>query len=103
MKNENNYIIKGGEEGKKRLGLLSKILETESRSFIESVISLKGKRFLDIGSGGGHVSLMASDMVGREGHITAIDFDEEIIRLATEDARGMGIENITYIAMDAYF
>jgi ubiquinone/menaquinone biosynthesis C-methylase UbiE len=102
MKNENNYIIKGGEEGKKRLGLLSEILETHSRSFIESVVNLKGKRFLDVGSGGGHVSLMASDMVGRDGQITAIDFDAEIIRLAAEDAKGKGVENITYSVMDAY-
>ena len=92
MKNENNYIIKGGEEGKKRLGLLSEILETYTRSFIKSVVNLKGKRFLDVGSGGGHVSLMASDMVGQEGQVTAIDFDAEIIKLAAGDAKELGIE-----------
>jgi ubiquinone/menaquinone biosynthesis C-methylase UbiE len=102
MKNENNYIIKGGEEGKKRLGLLSEILETYTRSFIKSVVNLKGKRFLDVGSGGGHVSLMASDMVGQEGQVTAIDFDAEIIKLAAGDAKELGIENIIYRTLDAY-
>jgi hypothetical protein len=59
----NNYIIQGGEEGKKRLSVLSEILEASTRSLIQSQIELEGKRFLDVGSGGGHVSLMASDLL----------------------------------------
>ena len=98
----NNYIIAGGEEGKKRLGVLADVLKTYTRSLIESVGSPSGKRFLDIGSGGGHVSLMMSELAGPEGHVTAVDFDQDIIRLATEDAKEMGVKNVTYRSMDAY-
>jgi ubiquinone/menaquinone biosynthesis C-methylase UbiE len=90
----NNYIIQGGEEGKQRLGVLSEILETSTRSLIQSQIELEGKRFLDVGSGGGHVSLMASELVGDHGHVTAIDFDNEITRLARIDAETKKISNI---------
>jgi ubiquinone/menaquinone biosynthesis C-methylase UbiE len=98
----NNYIIQGGEEGKKRLGVLSEILETSTRSLIQSQIELGGKRFLDVGSGGGHVSLMASELVGVHGHVTAIDFDNEITRLARIDAETKNISNINYRTLDAY-
>jgi ubiquinone/menaquinone biosynthesis C-methylase UbiE len=98
----NNYIIQGGEEGKKRLGVLSEILEASTRSLIQAQIALEGKRFLDVGSGGGHVSLMASELVGPHGHVTAIDFDNEITRLARLDAEAKNISNITYRTLDAY-
>lgn len=102
MEARNQYIIKGGEEGKSRLNVLSDVLKSYTQSLLQSAGNLNGKRFLDIGSGGGHVSLMMSELAGPEGHVTAIDFDQEIIRLATEDANELGIQNITYRSMDAY-
>ncbi|MFM9027833.1 MAG: methyltransferase domain-containing protein [Bacteroidota bacterium] len=102
METRNNYIIQGGEEGKSRLNVLSDVLKSTTRSLLESVGKLSGKRLLDIGSGGGHVSLMMSELVGPKGFVTAIDFDQEIIRLSVADAKALGIENVAYCAMDAY-
>lgn len=102
MESGNQYIIKGGEEGKSRLNVLADVLKSSTRQLLESVGDLNGKRLLDVGCGGGHVSLLASQLVGPEGHVTAIDFDQEIIRLAAADAKESGIENVTYRSMDAY-
>lgn len=102
MQSSNHYIIKGGEEGKSRLNVLAEVLRSSTRSLLESAGDLKGKRFLDVGSGGGHVSLLAAELVGPEGHVTAIDFDPVIIGLAEKDAEQLGIGNISYLAMDAY-
>jgi 2-polyprenyl-3-methyl-5-hydroxy-6-metoxy-1,4-benzoquinol methylase len=102
MESGNHYIIKGGEEGKKRLNALANVLESQTRSLINSVGDMAGRKFLDVGCGGGNVSMMAAELVGKEGHVTAVDFDQEIIHLAIKDAQDTGIENITYRALDAY-
>lgn len=102
MKAGNQYIIKGGEEGKSRLSVLADVLKSSTRALLESAGDLTGKRFLDVGSGGGHVSLLASELVGPEGCVTAIDFDQVIVGLAEKDAEELGILNIMYRTMDAY-
>jgi len=99
---EKTYIIEGGEEGKKRLNVLSEILYDYTKSVIEEDGKITGKKFLDVGSGGGNVALMAAKMVGETGHVTAIDFDAEIVRLAEAEAKSQNVLNIQYAVTDAY-
>jgi len=102
MEKQNHYIIQGGEEGKRRLNVLAEVLRESTRSLITSGGEIRGSRFLDVGSGGGNVSLLASELVGPEGHVTAVDFDPEIVALATKDAKELGAGNIAYRTLDAY-
>jgi len=98
----NDYIISGGQEGKKRLNVLSEILKDHTRALLETDGSISGNRMLDLGCGGGNVALMAARMVGPEGAVTAIDFDTEIIALARQDASEAGIHNVSFEARSAY-
>jgi 2-polyprenyl-3-methyl-5-hydroxy-6-metoxy-1,4-benzoquinol methylase len=102
MAERDKYIISGGREGKKRLDVLGKILNPYTKKLLEADGSIKGKKFLDLGCGGGTVSLMAAGMVGPEGNVTAIDFDSDIIELAKKDAEEKGLDNISFRSMDAY-
>lgn len=102
MKTTQNYIISGGAEGKNRLNILSGILHEHTKSVLERNGVATGISFLDVGCGGGNVSVMAAQMIGNNGRITAIDFDEEIISLNRKDAETMGVPNISYHAMSAY-
>lgn len=102
MQKENSYIIEGGFEGKKRLEVLAELLNASTHAFLASRGPLSDKRFLDVGSGGGSVSVMVSGMVGPQGHVTAIDFDQDIIDLCIADARHLKIGNITYRTLDAH-
>lgn len=102
MNTTGNYIIEGGEEGKKRLDVLSGVLYPYTRSLLERNGLAPGMSFLDAGCGGGHVALMAGEMVGQAGGVTAVDFDERIIALNKQDAGEQGVSNISYAAMDAY-
>lgn len=101
MKKENGYIIKGGAEGKQRLDILSGILNEHSLSLIEKDTPLQGKRFLELGCGGGNLALAVAEKIGNGGKVTAIDFDEEILALAKVQANENLITNISFIAMDA--
>ena len=42
---ENNYIITGGDEGKKRLAILADILQDQTKALIEIAGPISGKRF----------------------------------------------------------
>jgi ubiquinone/menaquinone biosynthesis C-methylase UbiE len=97
-----DYIISGGEEGKKRLNVLSEVLSIHTKALLETDGNISGIRMLDLGCGGGNVALMAAQMVGEKGHVTAIDFDSEIISLAQQDAVANGIENVSFQAQSAY-
>lgn len=101
MDTRGGYIIKCGEEGKSRLNVLAEVLEPYTRAWLLHGGSLEGMRFLDLGCGGGHVSMLASSLVGSGGHVTGIDFDPEILVLAEREAAARGVENISYRAMDA--
>lgn len=99
---ENEYIIKGGEEGKKRLAILAEILHEYTKAFIEADGKIDGKKFLDLGCGGGDIALMAAQMLGTEGSVVAIDRDKEIVALAKTDAEFQGVNNITFRVLNAY-
>ncbi|HRO41681.1 MAG TPA: methyltransferase domain-containing protein [Flavipsychrobacter sp.] len=102
MSHTNSYIIAGGAEGKERLNVLARILEESTKKLIQSHGNLKGKSFLDVGCGGGHVALMTAALVGKQGRVTAIDFDETIIGLARADAAQSGVKHVTFHSMSAY-
>ena len=100
--NKNPYIITGGEEGKKRLHILSDVLKDSTKSLLIRNDVLSVKRFLDLGCGGGDVSMMVAQMLGENSHVTAIDFDKEIISLAQKDAIQSGIKNMEFKALNVY-
>lgn len=102
MEQDNNYIIEGGVEGKKRLNVLSSILNDYTRQLLLLNGSIEGQSLLDVGSGGGNVAIMAAGLVGQKGSVTAVDFDSDIIALAKQDAQALGIPNITYRVQNVY-
>jgi ubiquinone/menaquinone biosynthesis C-methylase UbiE len=102
MDQDNHYIIEGGAAGKKRLQVLAGVLEAYTKELLLSEGTIAGKSFLDAGSGGGHVATMAAGLVGPQGKVTAVDFDEEIIDLASQDAAAMQLANISYRTLNAY-
>ena len=95
------YIISGGKEGKSRLNVLSEALYPYTSSLLASQGVVSGMSFLDLGCGGGNVSLLAAQMVGNTGTVHGIDFDEAIIALARQDAAAAGAANVTFTAMSA--
>jgi arsenite methyltransferase len=60
-----------------------------------------GKRVLDLGSGAGTDSLIASQMVGPTGRVTGIDMTPEMLATARAAAAEMGAENVTFVEAEA--
>jgi SAM-dependent methyltransferase len=85
------YSIAGGEDGKRRLDLLADVMRPSTLELLARVDLRPGWRCLDLGCGGGHVAIELARRVGPAGHVTGVDFDADIIRLARLDAARAGV------------
>ena len=60
-----------------------------------------GERVLDLGSGAGTDSLVASRMVGPEGSVTGVDMTPEMLEKARAGADALGASNVTFVESEA--
>jgi arsenite methyltransferase len=60
-----------------------------------------GERVLDLGSGAGTDSLIASQMVGPSGHVTGVDMTPEMLARARAAASEMGATNVDFLEAEA--
>jgi len=97
-----SYAIAGGEDGKRRLDLLSDIMRATTLRLLEDAGLRRGDRVLDVGCGGGHVALDMAGIVGPEGRVLGIDFDPHVLELAREDARKAGVRTVEFETADAH-
>lgn len=56
----------------------------------------EGEVVLDLGSGGGIDCFLAAQKVGSEGKIIGLDMTPDMIKLARENARKMGVSNVEF-------
>jgi ubiquinone/menaquinone biosynthesis C-methylase UbiE len=96
-----SYAITGGEQGKRRLDLLSEIMRPTTLRLLAEAGLAGGDRCLDLGCGGGNVTLDMARIVGPGGLVTGVDFDPRIVELARQDATDAGAGNVEYHAADA--
>jgi arsenite methyltransferase len=86
---------------------LANVPETAVESFagVANPFSLgrlaAGERVLDLGSGAGTDSLVASQMVGTEGTVTGIDMTPEMLAKARAASSQMGATNVEFVEAEA--
>lgn len=59
-----------------------------------------GMRVLDLGSGAGHVALLAGRLVGADGRVVGVERDPRAVADATERARAAGVANVEFVVGD---
>jgi ubiquinone/menaquinone biosynthesis C-methylase UbiE len=98
---QERYIIEGGEQGKARLSVLSRALQPTTLQLLNRVGLTPGMRSLDVGCGGGDVTLEMARLVGPAGWVCGVDFDAEILALARRDAEEAQLHNVEFRLADA--
>ncbi len=98
----NEYTIYGGDKGKSRLDILSRAIGEQTEEFIRWGGLSTGYKCLDLGCGGGHVSMFMSGVVGSSGSIKALDLDKRNIEIADTTCRSKEIVNIQFQQADVY-
>lgn len=94
------YVIRGGSEGRARLGVLARVLAPTTAQHLNRAGPLDGATVIDVASGGGDVAFEIARRVGPGGRVFGIDLDEEKLALARDEAGDRGLTNVTFHQAD---
>ena len=87
------YVLRGGRAGAERLRLLNRVKWPSTEPLLAVAGLRAGMRCLDVGCGGGDVTLKMAAMVGPEGHVVGVDRDQSILQLARREAEELAEES----------
>jgi SAM-dependent methyltransferase len=91
-----HYAIRGGVEGKRRLEVLGRALWPSTARLLERAGLRAGMACLDLGCGGGDVSVELARRVGPGGCVDGLDMDATKLDLAREDAARQGLSQVRF-------
>lgn len=91
-----NYVIRGGEEGRARLRVLADALWPTTERLLVSAGIASGMSCLDVGCGGGDVSVAMARLVGSLGSVVGLDLDDTKLQLARAEAAAEGLRNVDF-------
>ena len=94
------YVLRGGIEGNRRLSVISRTLWPTTARLLGRTGLRAGMRCLDLGCGGGEVTLALARLVGPRGEAIGLDMDAEKIDLAIGQALAAGLPNARFRQVD---
>jgi ubiquinone/menaquinone biosynthesis C-methylase UbiE len=94
------YVIRGGVEGRERLRILSEVMWPSTRDLLDEVTVPAGSNCLDVGCGGGDVTIELARIVGPKGRVIGVDLDETKLTIARQEADEHGLSNIMFEVQD---
>jgi ubiquinone/menaquinone biosynthesis C-methylase UbiE len=97
---QKHYIIRGGEQGRARLLVLSRVMRPTTLSLLNQAGIRPGMNCLEIGCGSGDVAFDLARIVGPDGSVVATDIDEIKLRLAHQQAEQDHLTNLKFRLAD---
>ena len=94
-----HYVIRGGVEGRERLRVLARVMWPTTSALLARVGITPSARCLDVGCGGGDVSLELARVVPN-GHVVGIDLDHTKLAIAHAEAAQAGVTNVEFRVED---
>ena len=95
-----SYVLRGGQAGAARLRLINRVKWPTTERLLGTAGLQAGMRVMDMGCGGGDVTLRMRTLVGAVGEVVGIDLDQSILRLAQREAEGLNLP-VTFRHLDA--
>jgi ubiquinone/menaquinone biosynthesis C-methylase UbiE len=98
------YILGHSQEEIRRLMFQAGILRPFTERLLRSAEIGAGMRVLDLGCGTGDVSILAAELVGPSGSAVGIDRNPQVIDLASQRARTVGLAQVAFkhVPLDAF-
>jgi ubiquinone/menaquinone biosynthesis C-methylase UbiE len=90
------YVIRGGQQGYERLLLLARDRWPDTAALFERAGLCPPMHCLDLGCGGGEVTLEIARLVAPGGLATGVDMDEIKLDLARQAAAARGLDNVEF-------
>jgi 2-polyprenyl-3-methyl-5-hydroxy-6-metoxy-1,4-benzoquinol methylase len=95
-----HYVIRGGIQGRERLRVLARVMHASTDSLFERLGVGDGLMCLDVGCGGGDVSVELARRVAPRGKVVGVDMDETKLDVARQEAEAQGVRNVEFLARD---
>jgi SAM-dependent methyltransferase len=95
-----HYVIRGGVEGRERLRILARVMHESSSALFDRVGVRGGFACLDVGCGGGDVTLELARRVGPGGRAVGVDLDQAKLDIARAEAHDRGLANAEFRLSD---
>lgn len=95
-----HYIIRGGVEGRERLRMLSRVMRPSTLALFDRLDITGDLMCLDVGCGGGDVTLELARRVAPNGKVIGADIDTTKIEIARREAAELGVGNVEYCLLD---
>ena len=96
------YTMQGGAAEEHRLAVLAQVMSEPTTQLFTEIGVSDGWECLDVGSGGGQVSMALAEMVAPTGSVTGVDIGETTVLHAEETARDSGVANVRFERADVY-
>jgi SAM-dependent methyltransferase len=100
MLHGHDYAIRGGAAGRERLKVLSGVMSASTTSLLDRFGITDGQLCLDIGCGGGDVTLDFARRLGAGGKAIGVDIDKTQLDIARREADAQGIRNVEFRLLD---
>ncbi len=94
------YVIRGGHAGYDRLSILARDRARDTSALLKRAGVRSGMRAVDLGCGGGHVTLELAQMTAPDGLVTGVDVDAVKLDLARDEATHRQIDNVEFRTAD---
>jgi ubiquinone/menaquinone biosynthesis C-methylase UbiE len=94
--NDRAYFLGHSETEVRRLALQNEFYRDATEHLLRRAGLAPGMRVLDIGCGGGDVSLLAADIVGSSGFVVGIDRSSEAIAAARRRVEAAGLRHVRF-------
>jgi ubiquinone/menaquinone biosynthesis C-methylase UbiE len=93
---EHQYSLGSHSEELARLDRQAAVIERSTRLLLQAAGLAPGMRVLDLGTGLGHVAMMAGEFVAAPGRVVGIDQAAEMITVARQRAQDAEVTHITF-------
>jgi len=91
-----DYILARGAKGRERLRILARVMRDGTLPLLERAGIPAGAACLDVGCGGGDVSLLLARLVGTTGRVVGIDQDASVVQIAAEEAAAEALAQLSF-------
>ena len=96
-----DYVLEGGAAGRDRLRLLSDVMGPDNRALLDLVGIPAGARCVDLGCGGGDVTVELARAAGAAGSVIGVDIDAALLDIALRETAALGMTNVSFECRDA--
>lgn len=96
------YVIRGGKVGFDRLKVLARVHGPHTTTLLDEVVIGTGMSCLDLGCGGGAVTLELARRVGPTGRVVGVDADGSVVALARDAMSAHGMTNVEFRVASVY-